>query len=69
MENYIKVDGHQSLRRDLSSGAIINIDDSEYLNYMKIKGNRKKDRDEIKKLKDEIYEIKDIINKLIEKMS
>jgi hypothetical protein len=69
MKDYIKVEGHQNLRRDSLSGAIVNVDDNEYLNYMKIKNKRKKDRCEIENLKDEVSQLKYLMQQLFEKLN
>jgi hypothetical protein len=68
---HIKVEGHPELNRDLSSGAIINTNKSDYDNYMKVarmKNLEKNKIDTIEKdlftLKDEINEIKSLLLKL-----
>ena len=66
MVRYLRVEGYQSLVRDLNSNAIINDDTSAYSLYMKRIREREKDRDqltgaikEINNLKKELREIKE----------
>lgn len=68
MVRYLRVEGYQSLVRDLNSNAIINDDTSAYSLYMKRIREREKDRDqltgaikEINNLKKELREIKELL--------
>lgn len=70
--NYLKVQGHEGLVRDTSSGAIISTSDNEY-NAFRIKRDaelkRQKQIDdqmkELNDLKSEMLEIKQMLNILI----
>jgi hypothetical protein len=60
----LKVEGHSSLYRDISSGAVINSNRDEYEKYMKAKSNREGMITEINNLKHELDEIKQLLKKL-----
>ena len=70
----VKVKGFESLRRDTSSGAIVNTNRSAYLLAKKKVADATKHKDqmrmavrEINNLKSEMHEIKDMLKKVIEK--
>ena len=60
----IRVEGHKHLFRD-DSGAIVNTDTSEYLQYVKLRAERKKQREEIDQIKEDISEIKSLLMEFI----
>jgi len=64
---YLKVDGHSSYVRDTRSGAIININTSEFNQMKKIRENRKNKENELDVLKNEVSEIKSLLKQLLEK--
>lgn len=64
----VNVEGHSHLKRDVSSGAIVNTDNSEYEKYLRIKEQKENDRvkldtaiEQISVLKSELDEIKNLI--------
>lgn len=59
-----RVDGHKNLYRN-ESGAIVNIDTNEYNQYVKLKSEKKKQREEIEELKKDINEIKSLLMEII----
>ena len=59
-----RVEGHKHLFRD-DSGAIVNTDTSEYLQYVKLRAERRKQREEIDQIKDDISEIKSLLMEII----
>lgn len=63
--NLIPVDGHNNLFRDKNTGAILNKDRSAYINYMKMKEIKQKERSEIDEIKKDIDEIKTLLKELI----
>lgn len=72
MSKILKVEGHESLVRDMSSHAIINNDDEAYEAYRRNRQNMKRQAElidqqskEIKTLKNDIQEIKDMLSTLI----
>jgi len=67
MDNYIKVDGQPSLVRDRSSGAIININTTEFEKARLAKQAKKRQEQELQDLKHEVSELKSLLLKLIEK--
>lgn len=72
MSEFVKVEGHTSLVRDISSNAIVNTNKSEYKIYMARRLQREKQNDELRgavkeinNLKSEIREIKNLLKGLI----
>lgn len=71
---YLKVQGHNGLVRDTSSGAIINTNRTEYEEYMeRVRLAEEKDQlisqhtNEINNMKNELREIKDLLIRLVNK--
>lgn len=74
MNQYVKVEGHNGLVRDMSTGAIINTNRTEYEEYMARKRLAEQREVEISKhsediniLKNEMQEIKSMILQLLQK--
>jgi len=70
----IKVEGHDSLARDVRSNAIVNTSKNEYQLYMNRIRSREQQSDEIRNtikeinvLKQELFEIKNLLKKVIKK--
>jgi hypothetical protein len=63
----IPVEGHKGLYRDQKTNAILNTNDNEYEEYMKLKNSMLKEKTEIESIKEEINEIKSLLKKLLEK--
>jgi len=61
----IRIEGHQHLYRDEKTGAIVNTDTSGYAQYIKMRNDRQKQKDEIERLKSDVSEIKDLLKELI----
>ena len=61
----IPVEGHKNLFRDEKSGAIVNTDTTGYSQYIRMKNEKQKQRDEIDQIKDDIIEIKSLLKELI----
>jgi len=59
-----RVEGHKHLFRN-DSGAIVNTDTSEYLQYVKLRAEKKKQKEEIEEIKQDITEIKSLLMKII----
>ena len=60
----LKVDGHKHLFRE-DSGAIVNNDTLQYNEYIRMRSERKKQREEIEGLKKDISEIKSLLMEII----
>jgi len=72
MSEFMKVDGHSNLIRDVKSNAIINSNKSDYQLYMQRVKVREKQSDELRgavkeinNLKKEIREIKQLIKEIV----
>ena len=70
----IKVEGHDSLTRDIRSNAIVNTSKNEYQIYMNRIRSREQQSDEIRNtvkeinlLKQELFEIKTLLKEVIKK--
>ena len=65
----IPVEGHKHLYRDEKSGAIVSSDSQGYLQYKKMREQRKYQENEINRMIEEIDELKSLISGLINKSS
>lgn len=59
-----RVEGHKNLYRD-QSGAIVNTDTNEYNQYIRLRSEKKNQREEIEGLKKDIDEIKSLLMEII----
>ena len=67
MSEYIKVDGHSNLVRDKNSGAIININSSDFEKARLAKQAKKRQEQKLQDLENDVIEIKALLRQLIEK--
>tara|TARA_B100001063_G_C16536734_1_gene439202 strand:- start:318 stop:521 length:204 start_codon:yes stop_codon:yes gene_type:complete len=65
----IPVEGHKNLFRDENSGAIVNCDTMEYNQYIKMKNERQKQKEEISELKKDVQMIKNLLMELVDARS
>jgi hypothetical protein len=65
----IPVEGHKGLYRDEKSNAIVNCNDYEYQEYLRVKNSTLDEKGEIENLKTELTEIKLLLAKLLENKS
>tara|TARA_B100001029_G_scaffold164409_1_gene155271 strand:+ start:284 stop:487 length:204 start_codon:yes stop_codon:yes gene_type:complete len=65
----IPVEGHKNLFRDEKTGAIINMDNAGYSNYMSDKRRNSDKQAEIDTMKDEIETLKSMLNELVSKIT
>jgi hypothetical protein len=70
----LKVEGHESLARDIRSNAIVNTSKTEYQIYMNRIKSREQQSDEIRNtikeinlLKQELFEIKNLLKEVLKK--
>ena len=66
MSEYVQVEQDSSLYKNTETGAVINVDDQAYTNYMKMKQRKSKQNREIDQLKDEISELKGMLKTLLD---
>ena len=59
-----RVEGHKHLFLE-DSGAIVNTDTAEYLQYVRLRAEKKKQREEIDQIKEDISEIKSLLMEII----
>ena len=65
----IPVEGHKNLFRDEKTGAIINMDNSGYSNYMSHKSINSDKQAEIDEMKKELETLKSMLNELASKIT
>jgi hypothetical protein len=65
----IPVKENKGLFRDEKTNSIINCDDLQYEEYMKIKQLKTKEKSELEELKSDINEIKSVLKILLEKIN
>ena len=61
----IPIEGHKKLYRDEKSGAIVNSNTFEYNQYIRMRSERQKQKDEIAELKNDVQKIKNLLMELI----
>jgi len=61
----VRVDGHTNLYRDISTGAIVNVDNMSYEQYLNGVSSRMNTKKEIHQLKSDVNEIKSLLKELI----
>lgn len=61
----IPIEGHKNLYRDETTGAILNTDNVEYNNYIRMRDEKLKQKNEIDNLKKELSEIKSLLQELL----
>jgi hypothetical protein len=61
----IPIEGHKNLYRDEKSGAIVNSNTFEYNQYIRMRSERQKQKDEIAELKNDVQKIKNLLMELI----
>jgi len=59
-----RVEGHKHLYRN-DSGAIVNTNTADYLQYVKMRADKKRQREEIDQIKEDISEIKTLLMEII----
>lgn len=65
----IPVEGHKGLYRDENTNAIVNCNDYQYQEYIKLKTESLSEKQEIENLKNELDEIKSLLKQLINNQS
>lgn len=68
MSNLVDIKGEDSWKKDINSGAIINVNKKLVQDELRMVENRKKEKQEIQDLKSEVKDIKELLNKLVEKL-
>jgi len=61
----IPVNGHKNVYRDENSNAIVNCDTHEYAQYVRMRNEKKKQKEEIEEIKNDISEIKSLLRELL----
>jgi hypothetical protein len=61
----IPVEGHKGLYRDETTNAIVNCNDYQYQEYIKLKNESLSEKEEIENLKNELSEVKKLLKDLI----
>ena len=66
MSEYVQVEQDSNLYKNTETGAVINVNDQAYTNYMKMRQRKSKQNREIDQLKDEISELKGMLKTLLD---
>ncbi len=61
----IPVEGNKNLFRDENTGAIVNIDNQGYLNYVNSRNRKLSEKKELDNMKKDIDEIKSLLHELV----
>ncbi|MBF86027.1 MAG: hypothetical protein CL489_16360 [Acidobacteria bacterium] len=64
--NYIEVEGHKDLVRDMNTTAILNTNKNAYQQAKERSARIEREKEEINILKHDVNEIKDMLQKLLE---
>lgn len=65
INQFAKVEGHESLVRDMSSHAILSTDDQAYEAYKRNRDTVKRQAKELNQLKSDVAEIKEMLSMLL----
>jgi Tfp pilus assembly protein PilN len=65
---YAKVEGSNSLIRDLNSNAVILTDENKVMSARQKKANRLKQKEEFEQMKQDVQNIKHLLNQIVEKL-
>ena len=65
---YAKVEGSNSLIRDLTSNAVILTDENKVMSARQKKANRLKQKEEFEQMKQDVQNIKHLLNQIVEKL-
>lgn len=68
MSNYLKVENHSDLVRDVNTGAILSKDSSSYQSYINNRNRAISEQQRIANLESEISDIKTLLHTLIGKL-
>jgi len=60
----MKIEGHPNLIKDENSNAILNINSSEYDNYLSLRAKRKHGSERIDNMESDLKSLKDDINEI-----
>ena len=61
----IPVEGHKNLYRDENSGAIISHDNHGYSQYVKMRDQKRSQKEELDRMREDIDEIKSLLKELV----
>lgn len=61
----IPVEGHKNLFRDEKTNAILNCNEIQYQEYLRIKNTKINEKDELDKIRTELDEIKSLLKDLL----
>ena len=67
--DFKKVEGHDGLVRDMSSGVSIDDCTTGYQNYIALRNQRLNEKKKIENLEGEIKELKDLVNQLLQNIN
>jgi hypothetical protein len=62
--DYLKVEGHANLYRDPNTNSIINVNMSEYQEYISRKNIKNNEQQKVQTIEEEVYNIKNDISEI-----
>tara|TARA_R100000005_G_C4810344_1_gene97145 strand:- start:35 stop:235 length:201 start_codon:yes stop_codon:yes gene_type:complete len=65
----IRVEGHSNLYRDERTGAIVNVDNVGYQNYLNSSKIAKQEKEDIDNMKKDIDDIKDALKEILSRLT
>ena len=65
----IRVEGHTNLYRDERTGAIVNVDNVGYQNYLNSSKIAKQEKEDIDNMKKDIDDIKDALREILNRLT
>ena len=65
----VSIQNRPGLQRDMSSGAVINTDNTAYQKALNAKLAAEKKEEELQSIKDDVQELKDLMNQIIKRLN
>lgn len=68
-DKYIRIDGHPDLVKDPNTGMILNINNDKVNQALKLREQKRREKEELDQLKSDVNDIKQMLRKLLENSS
>jgi hypothetical protein len=65
----VNINNHPGLQRDITSGAVINTDNTAYQKALNAKMAAEKKETELQDIKNDVQELKDLMNQIIKRLN
>lgn len=67
-QNFHRIKNEPNLRKDASSGAVLNVSSEEYNKYLKRKQAVQNQNQRLESVEAELYEVKDLLRNVLDKL-